>query len=192
MLNRGGGVVLWRWRRNPLRRRSDVVEAWLGVAAAALVLLVAPVVAFAVAAVTEHAALDRAQGLRPAAARLVEDAPVTLSRFPGTVGDVSVPVRWKTSSGASRPGTASVEAGSKAGTVTTVWVDDADRIRPAPPTPARARSQGVALGVGTAVCLCVLVLGGWWTAQVRLDARRRAQWDRSWAEFDAHRGHRHA
>lgn len=32
----------WRWRRNPLRRRSDVVEAWTVLAVALLLLLVAP------------------------------------------------------------------------------------------------------------------------------------------------------
>src|SRR5262245_57041990 len=26
---RGPGVWLWRWRRNPLRRRSDALEAWI-------------------------------------------------------------------------------------------------------------------------------------------------------------------
>ncbi|TPQ17752.1 Rv1733c family protein [Streptomyces sporangiiformans] len=194
MLNRGGRVMLWRWRRNPLRRCSDVVEAWLGVVAAAMLLLAAPAVAFAVAAVAENALLDQAQGLRPVAARLVKDVPVTLSRFAGEAGDnrVSASVRWTTSTGSSRSGTASVEAGSEAGTLTEVWLDEADRVHPAPLTPAEARSQGTALGVAAAASVCVLVLGGWWVARVRLDVRRRAQWDRAWAEFDAHRGHRHA
>ncbi|MBW8820836.1 MAG: hypothetical protein JF598_22125, partial [Streptomyces sp.] len=34
----------WRWRRNPLRRRSDVIEAWTVLAVAALMLLGAPLV----------------------------------------------------------------------------------------------------------------------------------------------------
>jgi hypothetical protein len=32
----------WRWRRNPLRRRSDVVEAWTALAVAVLLLVGAP------------------------------------------------------------------------------------------------------------------------------------------------------
>jgi hypothetical protein len=32
----------WRWRHNPLRRRSDVVEAWTTLAVVLLLLLVAP------------------------------------------------------------------------------------------------------------------------------------------------------
>jgi hypothetical protein len=34
---------LWRWRRNPLCRATDLAEAWLALVALLLVLLVAPV-----------------------------------------------------------------------------------------------------------------------------------------------------
>ncbi|GAA4079707.1 hypothetical protein [Streptomyces shaanxiensis] len=44
MLKQGSRALLWRWRRNALKRRSDVVEAWLGVAAVAMLLLSAPTV----------------------------------------------------------------------------------------------------------------------------------------------------
>lgn len=32
----------WRWRRNPLRRHSDVVEAWTALIVAVLLLVGAP------------------------------------------------------------------------------------------------------------------------------------------------------
>ncbi|MFD0384984.1 hypothetical protein ACFQ2B_30250 [Streptomyces stramineus] len=32
----------WRWRRNPLRRPTDVLEAWVGVASVTLVMLAGP------------------------------------------------------------------------------------------------------------------------------------------------------
>ncbi|MGW3728091.1 Rv1733c family protein, partial [Streptomyces sp. NPDC000851] len=49
----GTRVRGWRWRRNPLRRRSDVVEAWTALAVAVLLLLGAPL-AGAVAAWWAH------------------------------------------------------------------------------------------------------------------------------------------
>ncbi|GAA3791420.1 hypothetical protein ACFS5L_06455 [Streptomyces phyllanthi] len=193
MLKQSGRVRLWRWRRNPLKRRSDIAEAWFGVAAAVLLLLMVPAVGMAVADVGERSALDRAQGLHRTAARLVEDAPATLSRFSGPAdGHVRATVRWTTSAGSPKTGEALVSAGSKAGSSTTVWLDDAGRLRPTPPTPAQAGSQGAVLGAAAGAGVCVVVVGCWWVVRVRLDVRRRAQWDRAWAEFNAHRGHRHA
>src|SRR5207237_251923 len=40
-------VYGWRWRRNPLRRRSDVVEAWTVLVVAVLLSVVAPLVGVA-------------------------------------------------------------------------------------------------------------------------------------------------
>ncbi|MFF8633559.1 hypothetical protein ACF052_05015 [Streptomyces pilosus] len=193
MLKRGGRVWLWRWRRNPIKRRSDVAQAWIGVAAAAILLLMVPVAGVVMAAVGERSALDQTQGLHRTAARLVADAPAGPSRFSGLADDqVRATVRWTMPDGSVETGEATVAAGGKAGSSATVWLDDAGRLRPAPPTPAQARSQGAALGVAAGVGVCVLVAGGWWAARVRLDVHRRAQWDRAWAEFNADRGHRHA
>ncbi|WP_416982613.1 hypothetical protein [Streptomyces sp. T028] len=194
MLKRAGRVSLWRWRRNPLRRRSDVAEAWIGVAAAALLLLAAPAVGVLAAGVAERSALDQARGLHRTAARLVEDmAPATPSRLSGTgEGDVRSTVRWTTSDGSIKTGEAFVAAGGKAGSPVTVWLDAAGRPRPAPPTPARARSHGAAVGVAGGAGLGLLVVSGWGAVQVWLEARRLAQWDRAWAEFDTERGRRQA
>ncbi|WP_461028884.1 Rv1733c family protein, partial [Streptomyces sparsus] len=40
-------VGLWRWRHNPLRRRSDRVETWLALGAALVITLGAPLVGIA-------------------------------------------------------------------------------------------------------------------------------------------------
>jgi hypothetical protein len=193
MLKHGGRVLFWRWRHNPLKRRSDVAEAWIGVASAALLLVMMPAVGVVMADVGERSALDHARGLHRTAARLVEDAPATPSRFSGLADDhVRAAVRWTTPDGSPKTGEAPVAAGSKAGSSTTVWLDDAGRLCPAPPTPAQARSQGAALGSAAGAGVCVLMVGGWWVVHGRLDVRRRAEWDRAWAEFNADRGHRHA
>jgi hypothetical protein len=186
--------MLWRWRRNPLRRRSDIAEAWLAVAAATLLLLTVPTVALTAAVVAEHSALDQARGLHRTTAHLIEDARAGATRFSDLATDdrVSARVRWTTPTGTSETGKALVAAGGKAGAAATVWLDDAGRIHPAPPTSSQARSQAVAFGVAAGVGVCVLVLGSWWGARARLDAHRRAQWDCAWAAFNARQGHRHA
>lgn len=194
MLKRGGRVLLWRWRRNPLRRGSDVVEAWVAVAAATMLLLTAPVVGVVAAAFGERSALEQAQGLHRTSARLVEDASATPSRFSGTANDpVRATVRWTMPDGSPRTGEAQVAAGSKADSSTTVWLDDTGRLRPPPPTPAQATFQGAVLGTAAGAGVCVLMVGIRWAVRVRLDVRRGAQWDRAWAEFNSRRGgHRHA
>ncbi|MGY4741995.1 Rv1733c family protein [Streptomyces sp. ATMOS53] len=193
MLKTVGRVLLWRWRRNPLKRRSDVAEAWIAVAAAML-LLMAPAVGVVMAGVGERAALDQAQGLHRSAAHLVEDASATPARFSGMADDhVRATVRWTMPDGSPRTGRAPVTAGgNKTGSSTTVWFDGEGHLQPAPPTPAQADSQGAALGAAAGAGVCVLVVGVWWAARVRLDVGRGAQWDRARAEFNANRGHRHA
>ena len=46
---------LWRWRHNPLRRATDLAEAWVALAALLLILLAAPVVGAVVGAVAQDA-----------------------------------------------------------------------------------------------------------------------------------------
>lgn len=192
-LRRGTTGALRRLRRNPLRRRSDVAEAWTGVAAVVVLLVLVPVVGVVTAAVGEGSALGRAKGLNRTSARLVEDAPAVPSRFSGPAQrQVRATVRWTLPDGSTRTAAASVPVGAEAGSSTTVWLDGAGRPRPAPPTPAQARVQGRALGAAAGAGVGLSVVGTWWAVRTRLDARRGAQWDRAWAEFDADRGHRHA
>ncbi|MFJ8114253.1 hypothetical protein [Streptomyces sp. NPDC096132] len=190
MPKRKSRMWLWRWRRNPLKRRSDALEAWIGV----VVLLTAPAVGVTAAGAAERSALGQARGLHHVTAELIEDATVVPSRLSGTPGgnQARATVRWTTPRGFSASGRASVAAGSKAGSHTTVWLDDADRIQPAPPTTVQAKWHGIALGAASGVGTSVLVLGAWCVARMRLDARRRTQWERAWAAFDTPQGHRHA
>ncbi|MCP9998931.1 hypothetical protein LUX34_30580 [Streptomyces werraensis] len=49
---------LWRWRRNPLRRATDLAEAWLALAALLLATLAAPLIGV-LAGSAAHASLQR-------------------------------------------------------------------------------------------------------------------------------------
>ncbi|MEU1129076.1 hypothetical protein ABZ383_04310, partial [Streptomyces sp. NPDC005900] len=48
---------LWRWRHNPLRRRTDLAEAWLALAALVLIVVAAPLVGTLAAGVSRGALL---------------------------------------------------------------------------------------------------------------------------------------
>lgn len=50
---------LWRWRHNPLRRTTDLVEAWLAFAALLLIFVAAPLIG-AVVGTTAQGALQQA------------------------------------------------------------------------------------------------------------------------------------
>src|SRR5690349_3819265 len=110
---RGPGVWLWRWRRNPLRRRSDVLEAWIMLAAWVFTVLGGAVAGLAtVGAVENSLARERAES-RTVPAQLIEDA----REASGPAGRVVwTRVRWTAPDGTVRSGQVRVAAGTLADT----------------------------------------------------------------------------
>ncbi|WP_349345301.1 Rv1733c family protein [Streptomyces rapamycinicus] len=176
------GRRMWRWRHNPLRRRSDVIEAWV-VLVTGLVMAVGGPVAGVAAGTAVDASLrqERADRHRVPAV-LKEDAPVAQPAADGSAtGQVRAIVRWTGPDGAVHTGTARVHDGSKAGTATEIWTDDRGRMVQRPPTPSRSPparcSPGrPAAGVGA------VSLAGRGVARWRLDRARTREWGRAWAE----------
>ncbi|MFG3203607.1 hypothetical protein [Streptomyces sp. NPDC048192] len=79
----------WRWRRNPLRRRSDVVDAWLLLAAWTVALVSGLVVGLLTADAVGHMT-PRPAPSRPAATALV-DPESAQSPSPRGAGDAPQP-----------------------------------------------------------------------------------------------------
>ncbi|MFF1273240.1 hypothetical protein ACFVZC_07500 [Streptomyces marokkonensis] len=179
-------VRLWRWRRNPLRRRSDLVEAWLTLATLVLALLVGAFAGLAAAGVVDRSLEDRRERTRPVTAVLVEDARDALPAPVAEDGDGGVwaKVRWTAPDGTARTGRAEVEPGSRAGTEATVWNDTAGRLVSAPPEGAEAGFQIVMAGVTVAVATGGLVLLGGWLVRSRLQWRRLAEWEAEWRRVE--------
>ncbi|MFB7289720.1 Rv1733c family protein [Actinacidiphila glaucinigra] len=189
----GGRAVFWRWRRNPLRRRCDVVEACTGVAAALLIAAGAPAAGAATAVAVEHSELRRSQGTHLATAFLTEDAAKAVENpYTGSIGKVLTPVRWTAPDGSTRTGLARVEPGSPAGSPATVWLDADGRLQQNRLTPAQAEAQGVVFGTVAAAGACALVLAGRWVVRLRIDRHRAAAWAREWEETGPSWGHRRA
>lgn len=185
MAFRGSQVWLWRWRRNPLKRRADAVEAWVVLGAWTLTVVAGVLAGLGISRSVEHELARERVEWRPVTAHLTEQAPGTATRQSVTSsGDrVWAKVSWTVPDGSARTGQARVEPGSASGSPVTVWTDREGRLvtRPATPDQARFRAAmiGTLLGLGAAA---VPFVGGRVLCS-RLERRRMDQWDAEWALF---------
>ncbi|MFJ2645659.1 hypothetical protein ACIO1C_02790 [Streptomyces sp. NPDC087420] len=170
----------WRWRRNPLRRRSDAVEAWMLPTVWALALTVA-VVAGLLAGQGVRSAADGHRALRHSTpAVLLADTPVAPASAGRPNGAVLAPVRWKAPDGAARTGRISVPGGRPAGSTVRIWVDAGGRPAPPPATRDEAAFHAVILGGLAGLASGGTVLGFGALARHRLYRRRMLRWSREW------------
>lgn len=180
---------LWRWRSNPLRRRDDIVEAWI-VLIAWTVFAVGGTVA---ALVTAHAADEvfaRQRAERQSVrAVLISDVPPTATAVIGTSDRRMTTVRWTASDGSALTGRTLVDTGLKAGSEVTVWQDRRGRLTAAPPSSTEATIESGFLGAAAAVGLAGLVFGAGALARWQLDRRRVDEWGREWDHVGPRWGH---
>lgn len=192
MAFRGPKVWLWRWRRNPLRRRADAVEAWVVLGAWVLTVLVGVLAGWGAAGSVEHGLARERVEWRPLQARLTEPAPGKADRQPGSAGGdmVWAKVGWTGPDGSSHSGQVRVATGSPTGTPVTVWTDHQGRLVTRPATPDQARLRSVMVGGLAGVAAAALPFAAGRLLRGRLEQRRIEQWDADWARFDALRGRR--
>ncbi|MET7983709.1 hypothetical protein [Streptomyces sp. NPDC005281] len=176
---RGPKVWLWRWRRNPLRRRSDVLEAWIILAAWGFTLLGGAATGLVtVRAVEDALARERAES-HTVPARLIEDAPNAGAGEPaGRV--VWTRVHWTAPDGTSRSGQVRVSAGTSADTPVLVWTDPDGRLATRPPTVAVARLRACLIGVFVGGGLAAVPFAAGRSLRGRLERRRVDRWDEEW------------
>jgi hypothetical protein len=168
---------------NPLRRRADVLEAWLLPAAVVVFLVLCPLVAGLTGMVlrAENAATQRAQhSWHSVPAVLLRAAPGPVFTDNGAnAWTVWEPARW-TADGRQHVGSIPVAAGSVAGSTQTVWLDSRGQVQVPALTPARlgaAVDAGMLISAGSlAVLVGILTLLARWV----LDRRRLAGWEAAW------------
>jgi hypothetical protein len=174
---------LWRLRRNPLRRRSDVAEAWIGLALGALAVVGAPAAGVVAAWGAEAELHHEVRADHTVSAVLLQDATTSASVSGGTgYGRVPTQVRWTASDGATRTGVATVPEGLTAGATTTVWLDNRGRPTEQPPGSAEVDAQAWTLGVVVGGAACGVSLAVRRAVRAGFDRRRAAEWEREWAE----------
>ncbi|MET9833082.1 hypothetical protein ABZ078_28150 [Streptomyces sp. NPDC006385] len=185
MAFRGPRVWLWRWRRNPLKRRADVVEAWVLLAAWTITVLAGVLAGLATAGTVERGTARERVEWRPVVALLSERAPGTADSRSGTPSTASVwaKVRWSAPDGTAHTGQARVRPGSGVGTPVTVWTDPQGRLVTKPATASEARSRAALTGALAGVCAASVPFVAGRALRRRLESRRIDQWGYEWARF---------
>lgn len=181
---------LWRWRHNPLRRTTDLVEAWLTLAALVLILVAAPVIGAVVGSVAQNA-LERSvreqrQARHKVTATVVKKAdssPLDPDPETSTARDRSsrVVADWTAPDGTERHGTVLASLKNpRPGDRFKLWTDGQGRIVGRPLDAATAATHAVLAGFGAAVFATGVVEGGRRLIVWRMVRRRYARWDQAW------------
>lgn len=168
---------------NPLRRRSDIIAAWL---TPAMIVVFAALIP-AVAAVTstlvrgDNAAVVRAShGWVHVTGRLLRSAPGPAQKDHGAnIWNEAAPAQW-TFRGQQYTGAIPVPAGSRAGSLQTVHLNAAGQVQTPPLAPSQLvdRIDTLSFIVMAAVGLALLTFKG--IVRRILDKRRLAAWESDW------------
>ena len=177
-------VRLWRWRRNPLKRRCDVVEAWAGMVAGVVMAVGAPLTGIAAADAMHTSLTEQNRERHRVSAVLERDAPsVDAAHSSGTNPDeVRAPVQWKGADGREHSAQVVVAAGTDRGTAVPVWVDGRERVTEPPLGRLEMTVQTDIMGGAAAGGLCVLALVAHRGLRAGLDAHRSHLWQREWEQ----------
>jgi hypothetical protein len=178
---------IWRRMRpdrNPLRRRSDRVEAFLFGGLLVAAATGAPVAAmagghWALASAQQTARTERETSHQVRAVLLA--VPRTSAAGYSVTATVVAQARWTAPAGATRTGEIPVPADSVRGELYTIWTDAAGDQTHSPMTAAQVADEGT-FGTVVAVGL-TLVSAGVMAGFTRLVVNRRriAAWDADWA-----------
>ncbi|MFJ9627105.1 hypothetical protein ACIQPR_08840 [Streptomyces sp. NPDC091280] len=185
MAFRGPKVWLWRWRRNPLKRRADAVESWIVLGAWLITVLAGVLAGLTATRSVEHELAQERVEWKPVVALVTQDAPGPAQTNAGRTNSelVWAKVRWTAVDGSSHTGQIRVPSGSGIGTPVTIWTDPQGHLVTKPATASQAQLRaaliGILLGTGAAAVPFISARA----LRIRLERRRMEQWDVEWARF---------
>lgn len=183
---------LWRWRGNPLCRRSDRREVWLTVCAALLIVVGAPL-AGVLSANAAHDALLRTaleqqrnrHHIWATAQSIALHPPLNSEPDTATPREerTRVTAHWTGPDGSPHTGTLAVGHPVRPGNRLPIWTDDKGRLTDRPMSTRGASSYSMLAGLAAgAFVVCGVEVGRRLT--VRLVLRRRyARWDEEWGRI---------
>lgn len=179
---------LWRWRSNPLRRRDDIMEAWIVLALWAVVLVGGTLVGLVTAhAADEVFARQRAERTSVRAVVLA-DVPASATKAGGT--RALARISWTTPDGTTRTDRTLVDTRQKAGAEVVAWLDGQGDLAAEPPSSTEAAIEACVLGTAAALGLAGAAVGAGAIVRWRLDRRRIDQWRREWDLVGPQWGHK--
>ncbi|MFE0452431.1 hypothetical protein ACFW2D_14245 [Streptomyces sp. NPDC058914] len=181
-------VRWWRWRRNQLRRPSDLLQAWTGLILAMTVAITAPLAAWA-AGTTVHdtltaAASEQARTGRHTTAVLLNDAQGHPEPGSAEARETQYPVmvRYTAPDGTVRAATTDVDPGLPAGHRVRVWTDAEGTLTKPPMSPDEIRDRAVGAGALTAITVLITGTFAYRLTARALDQRRLRAWEAEWQQ----------
>ncbi|MFJ9909026.1 hypothetical protein ACIRVK_40390 [Streptomyces sp. NPDC101152] len=185
MAFRGPKVWLWRWRRNPLKRRADAVEAWVVLGAWLVTVVVGVLAGLAATQSVEHGLARERLEWRQVEARLTAKAPGKAATDSDASSGEQVwgEVRWTAPDGSAHTGQVRVDPGSPAGSTVPIWSDRQGHLVTEPATLSQAHLRASLIGVLVGLCAGAVPFVGGRFLCGRLERRRMDMWDTEWARF---------
>lgn len=183
---------LWRWRGNPLCRRSDRIEGWVALASLALVVLGMPAVGWLCGSAVHQQLLEqmreqlqRRQQVWATVDRIVPHRPDAPDPDAPTERDglVRVAAVWRGVDGSTHTGLIDTDRPLEPGERFRIWVDRHNRVAPQPLTAEAASSQALLAGLAAGGATAALVETGRRMTVRHLRHLRYVRLDREWARF---------
>ncbi|MFD5697120.1 Rv1733c family protein [Streptomyces lasiicapitis] len=181
---------IWRWRHNPLRRATDLAEAWIALLALALIVVAAPVAGAVTGALTNDALLrsvaaqhEARHSVTATVLRGIAQPPLDPDPETSSSRDAHrrVLASWTAPDGSGQAGTVVSDLKSPhPGDRFRIWTDDEGRVVARPLDTATATTHAALAGLGAALACAGLIEGARRLALWRLVRRRHARWDQAW------------
>jgi hypothetical protein len=168
---------------NPLRRRLDVIEAWLLPAVIAVFLAFGPLLvggADAWAHARNAAVQQDQRSWHQVPAVLLQAVPGPVMSDNGANSWTTwTPARW-TSGGRPHSGLVPATSGTSAGSTVPVWLDRAGHVRAPPLTAAQVRDRATVAAIAALTALAVFLAAVALIGRRLLDRKRLAGWGTAW------------
>ncbi|MFD7664304.1 hypothetical protein [Streptomyces sp. NPDC059788] len=180
---------LWQWRRNPLRRTTDLLEAWVALAAA-LLIAVGGIVAGCAAGSAAKGALLRSVRTQAqerhqvwaTADRAVPRAAVDSDPEASAARDMHrrVDAHWTARDGSGHSGQVAAPRTVQQGGRFRIWTDGRGQVVPRPMDAGTAGAHAVLAGLGAAAVAAGAAEGGRRLVVRRMLVCRYRRWERAW------------
>ncbi|SEG90093.1 hypothetical protein SAMN05216223_12178 [Actinacidiphila yanglinensis] len=171
----------WRWRRNPLRRRTDVVESWLALVTAALFCALPLLGWWAERSVDRtlrhEVATEHAQ-------RTLVSATLAHPKDSGSATRPAEVLRWTAPDHSVHTATVSSDLEVWQRGRISLWTDHKGTLVPPPLDTVTATTHAVLAGVAVGSAAAGLLVISRQLLMWRLMLRRMDSWEREWARVD--------
>ena len=171
--------------RNPLRRRTDRIEAVIRLATMILLLAAVPLAMITAGRQADHLALSQVHAQQAAdhqvTAVLLQQAPPTGVPNPySSVQMTTVLARWQPPGQVLRTGQVPAPAGAGPGSTVSVWLNASGAVTSPPPDHQTIVGNVLIAAFWTGLVTILLVLGASALTRRILDRHRMRAWDAEW------------